>query len=67
VALREEIDEVNDRVCATVNNGVYQAGFATTQEACEDGTEADVRLCTTAVRFDTPHGRAALAAGAPVA
>jgi putative glutathione S-transferase len=33
--LREEIDAVNARVYATVNNGVYQAGFATTQEAYE--------------------------------
>jgi len=34
-ALRSEIDAVNDRVYATLNNGVYQAGFATTQEAYE--------------------------------
>jgi len=33
--LRPEIDAVNDRVYATLNNGVYQAGFATTQEAYE--------------------------------
>ncbi|MGY0611798.1 MULTISPECIES: glutathione S-transferase family protein [unclassified Luteimonas] len=33
--LREEIDAVNARVYATVNNGVYRAGFATTQEAYE--------------------------------
>jgi putative glutathione S-transferase len=33
--LRGEIDAVNDRVYATLNNGVYQAGFATTQEAYE--------------------------------
>jgi putative glutathione S-transferase len=31
--LRGEIDAVNERVYATVNNGVYRAGFATTQEA----------------------------------
>ncbi|MEM7743750.1 MAG: glutathione S-transferase family protein [Pseudomonadota bacterium] len=32
-ALRAEIDAVNDRVYETVNNGVYRAGFATSQEA----------------------------------
>ena len=35
-ALRSEIDRVNDRVYDTVNNGVYKAGFATTQEAYEE-------------------------------
>jgi len=34
-ALRDEIDAVNQRVYATVNNGVYKAGFATTQQAYE--------------------------------
>jgi putative glutathione S-transferase len=29
---RAEIDEVNDRVYRTVNNGVYRAGFATAQD-----------------------------------
>ena len=33
--LREQIDRVNERVYAEVNNGVYRAGFATTQEAYE--------------------------------
>ncbi len=33
--LRAEIDAVNERVYAKVNNGVYRAGFATTQEAYE--------------------------------
>ncbi len=34
---RAEIDEVNERVYENVNNGVYRSGFATTQEAYEDG------------------------------
>jgi putative glutathione S-transferase len=34
--LRGEIDEINDRIYSTVNNGVYKAGFATTQEAYEE-------------------------------
>jgi putative glutathione S-transferase len=33
--LREQIDEVNEVVFADVNNGVYQAGFASGQEAYE--------------------------------
>jgi putative glutathione S-transferase len=39
-ALRPEIDAVNERVYATVNNGVYRCGFATTQEAYEEAFEA---------------------------
>ena len=31
--LREEIDALNKRIYDTVNNGVYKAGFATTQQA----------------------------------
>jgi putative glutathione S-transferase len=34
--LRAEIDAVNARVYETVNNGVYRAGFATTQAAYEE-------------------------------
>jgi len=34
--LRSEIDTLNDRIYDTVNNGVYKAGFATTQEAYEE-------------------------------
>lgn len=33
---RAEIEEVNTRIYRTVNNGVYKAGFATTQEAYDD-------------------------------
>jgi len=34
-ALRPEIDEVNDRIYNSLNNGVYRSGFATTQAAYE--------------------------------
>ncbi len=34
--LEAEIDEINASVYAAVNNGVYRAGFATTQAAYED-------------------------------
>ena len=40
VELRAEIDALNARVYATVNNGVYRAGFATTQEAYEEAFRA---------------------------
>ena len=79
--LRDEIDHVNDLVYDTVNNGVYKAGFATTQQAYEEAcrllfrtldrleeglatqrylvgnrlTEADIRLFTTLVRFDSVY------------
>lgn len=32
-ALRGEIDQINERVYKTINNNVYRAGFATSQEA----------------------------------
>ena len=80
-AMRSEIDAVNERVYATLNNGVYRAGFARTQAAYEDAvgplfdtldwleerlsrmryvcgdtlTEADWRLFTTLVRFDSVY------------
>lgn len=34
--MQEEIDTFNNRIYNTVNNGVYKAGFATTQEAYEE-------------------------------
>ncbi|PPU24943.1 glutathione S-transferase family protein [Xanthomonas arboricola] len=34
--LREQIDALNTRIYDTVNNGVYKAGFATTQAAYEE-------------------------------
>ena len=34
--LRADIDALNDRIYRDVNNGVYRAGFATTQEAYEE-------------------------------
>ena len=77
--LRAEIDALNARIYDTLNNGVYKAGFATTQEAYETSigplfdtldwlegrlstrrylcgdrlTEADIRLFTTLIRFDS--------------
>jgi glutathionyl-hydroquinone reductase len=38
--LRDEIDALNDRIYDTVNNGVYKAGFATTQEVYEEAVKA---------------------------
>lgn len=37
--LREEIDAVNARVYEAVNNGVYKAGFATSQSAYQEAAE----------------------------
>jgi glutathionyl-hydroquinone reductase len=39
-ALREEIETVNSRVYETVNNGVYRAGFATSQSAYDEAVTA---------------------------
>jgi len=80
VALRHDIDAVNELIYPNINNGVYRAGFATTQDAYEEAaygifetldqlekrlsqqrylvgpiTEADWRLFTTLVRFDTVY------------
>jgi len=38
--LREEIEAVNARVYHSVNNGVYKAGFATTQAAYDEAVDA---------------------------
>lgn len=37
--LRGEIDALNARIYDTVNNGVYKAGFATTQQAYEEAVQ----------------------------
>ncbi|MCU9949676.1 glutathione S-transferase family protein [Pseudomonas sp. PDM13] len=34
--LRSEIDALNERIYPAINNGVYRAGFATTQDAYEE-------------------------------
>jgi putative glutathione S-transferase len=38
-ALRPEIDALGERIYETVNNGVYRAGFAQTQEAYDEAVE----------------------------
>ncbi len=79
--LRDEIEAVNARIYETVNNGVYRAGFATSQAAYDAAvgplfesldwledrlsaqryllgeriTEADWRLLTTLLRFDSVY------------
>ena len=81
VPLRAEIERLNTRIYYEVNNGVYKAGFATTQAAYDAAvvplfaaldwlerrladhrwllgdalTEADWRLFTTLVRFDSVY------------
>lgn len=39
-SLRESIDEINEFVYHNINNGVYKAGFATTQQAYEEAYAA---------------------------
>ena len=76
-----QIDEINNYIYHSINNGVYKAGFATTQGAYEEAyntlfsaldniearlakqryllgdniTEADWRLFTTLIRFDSVY------------
>lgn len=38
-ALQSKIDELNDWIYDTVNNGVYKAGFATSQQAYDEAVE----------------------------
>ncbi|WP_392339549.1 glutathione S-transferase family protein [Moritella marina] len=38
--LRPEIDAINERIYHTINNGVYRAGFATTQTAYDEAFDA---------------------------
>ncbi len=39
-ALRQKIDDINEMVYHDINNGVYKAGFATTQKAYEEAVNA---------------------------
>jgi putative glutathione S-transferase len=59
-ALRAEIHRVNERVYENVNNGVYRAGFATTQDAYE---EAFRDLFATLDEIETQLGRQRYLAG----
>jgi len=38
--LRNQVDEINEVIYHTVNNGVYKSGFATTQAAYEEAVTA---------------------------
>ena len=68
--LREEIDAVNRDVYAQVNNGVYRAGFATTQGGLRGGVPRAVRAArrarsapvTAALARRRPADRGGLAA-----
>jgi len=42
--LRDEIDALNERIYHSLNNGVYKAGFATTQEAYEEAVQEVFRM-----------------------
>ena len=62
-ALRPEIDALNARVYETVNNGVYRAGFASTQAAHE---EAVVPLFETLDWLDDRLSKRRYLCGAPI-
>ncbi len=52
-ALLAEIDQLNEFIYPTINDGVYRAGFATTQEAYEEAvTEVFSALDTLEVRLE---------------
>jgi len=52
--LRPNIDRINSEIYERVNNGVYKAGFATTQAAYEEGVEP---LFATLDRLETLLGQ----------
>ena len=58
-ALREEIDALNANIYPALNNGVYRAGFATTQTAYEEAF-ADVFATLDALETRLSDGRAFL-------
>lgn len=60
--LCEEIDALNARIYAKLNNGVYRAGFATTQEAYEEAF-ADVFTMLDELEARLANGRAFLFGG----
>ena len=61
--LRAQIDRINAKVYDKVNNGVYKAGFATTQEAYE---EAVIELFETLDELESRLARQRYLAGAQV-
>jgi glutathionyl-hydroquinone reductase len=50
--LRGEIDEINEWIYDTVNNGVYKCGFATTQAACEYRIRCGETTCISMIDSD---------------
>jgi putative glutathione S-transferase len=61
--LRTEIDQINGQVYTNVNNGVYRAGFATSQTAYE---EAVLPLFETLDELETLLGRQRFLCGARI-